>query len=80
MAILKTNVRAFLLSELGEAYPYYDTEDSILDSTLEEEKSCGIPIFPAGDSDDGSMLLHGEGVVLFDRATLMPTKLDVFVW
>jgi hypothetical protein len=26
------------------------------------------------------MLLHGEGVVLFDRGTLAPTKFEIFVW
>ena len=80
VAILKSNVRAIFKDELGESYTYYDTEDSIMDSTHEEEEACGILIYPAGDSDDGSMLLHGEGVVLFDRETLIPTKLEIFVW
>ena len=74
----EATVREYLRDEIGETYTFYDTEDSILDSVIARDESCGILIFPAGDSDDGSSLLHGEGVVLFDRGTLMPTVLQLF--
>ena len=80
LAVLKSNVRSYLRNELGDTYTYYDTQDSILDSVRPEGESCGILIYPGGDSDDGSSLLHGEGVVLFDRASLAPLKVEIFVW
>ena len=80
LADLKLNVRSFLRDELVEAYTYYDTEDSILDAVVDEDDSCSILIYPAGDPDDGSTLLHGEGKVLFERETLRPLELVIFVW
>ena len=80
LSTLKSNVRGFLRDELGEAFTYYDSEDSILDSVKLRDGSCEILIYPGGESDDGSMLLHGEGVVLFDRKSLTPSEVVIFTW
>jgi hypothetical protein len=77
---LRDNVRSFLIDELADTFVYYDSEDAILSVIREDDGSCGILIYPAGDADDGSLLLHGEGIVLFDRETLEPTEVSFFVW
>ena len=80
LASLKSNVRDYLRVELGDTYTYYDTEDSVLDATLVHDRSCAILIYPGGDSDDGSMLLHGEGVVVFDPESLTPSAVEFYVY
>ena len=80
MTVLQGSVRDYLRVELGDAYTYYDTDDSISDIVSEREGTCGIIIYPGGDAADGSVLLHGEGIVLFDRETLVPKKFLTFAW
>ena len=77
---LRVKVRDFLRAELGDLYTYYDTEDSILRVFVDGDGACGILIYPAGDSEDGSSLPHGDGVVLFDRESLEPTDFQTFVY
>lgn len=78
LASLKGRVHEFLADELGETYAFYDTDDSVLDSIVDTGGSCGILILPSGSTDDGSTLLHGDGVVLFDRVQLRPLAVEFF--
>ena len=72
---LRKNVRAFLIGERGKDFVFYDTETSLFSVVEENRGSCGILIMPMRESEDGGTLLHGEGIVRFDRGTLIPTEI-----
>lgn len=67
--------------ELGEKlYSVYKSENSIHDRIYNTDGECRLLIIPMGDAEDGSTLLHGEGVVVFDPGTLQPIDHGFFVW
>ena len=73
LAELKSKVRDFLEVDLEESFVYYDDDRAVTSQIYQAEDGCRIYVFPYGEPDDGTTLLHGDGFVYFDPVTLEPS-------